>query len=75
MNAGFTRGIRSAASLLPSAADYRDLLRTWRGDLLAGITVGIVALPLALAFGVSSGAGAEAGLVTAIIAGIVAGAR
>jgi SulP family sulfate permease len=46
--------------------------RTWRGDILAGITVGIVALPLALAFGVSSGAGAESGLVTAIIAGVVA---
>lgn len=59
-------------SLLPQASDYRDLPRTWRGDLLAGATVGIVALPLALAFGVSSGAGAESGLVTAIIAGIVA---
>jgi SulP family sulfate permease len=72
MSTVFSRGMRSAASLLPSAADYRDLRRTWRGDLLAGITVGIVALPLALAFGVSSGAGAGAGLVTAIIAGIVA---
>ncbi|MGP6170438.1 SulP family inorganic anion transporter [Microbacterium sp. A204] len=58
--------------LLPSANDYRGASRTWRGDLLAGVTVGIVALPLALAFGVSSGAGAESGLVTAIIAGIVA---
>lgn len=59
-------------SLLPSPRDYRDLRRTWRGDVLAGLTVGIVALPLALAFGVSSGAGAEAGLVTAIVAGVVA---
>ncbi len=59
-------------SLAPSRDDYRGLGRTWRVDLAAGITVGIVALPLALAFGVSSGAGAEAGLVTAIIAGIVA---
>ncbi|MFB7844279.1 SulP family inorganic anion transporter [Microbacterium sp. NPDC056052] len=59
-------------SLLPSVADYRDLPRSWKGDLLAGVTVGIVALPLALAFGVSSGAGAESGLVTAIIAGVVA---
>lgn len=42
-------------------------------DLLAGITVAAVALPLALAFGVSSGATAAAGLVTAIIAGIVIG--
>ena len=47
--------------------------RCWRGDLLAGITVAVVALPLALAFGVASGLGAEAGLVTAIVAGVVAG--
>ncbi|SKA95955.1 sulfate permease, SulP family [Agreia bicolorata] len=58
--------------LLPSLNDYRDIRRTWRGDLVAGITVGIVALPLALAFGVSSGAGAEAGLITAIVAGVIA---
>lgn len=43
-------------------------------DLMAGITVTAVALPLALAFGVSSGATAAAGLVTAVIAGIVIGA-
>lgn len=42
-------------------------------DLLAGITVAAVALPLALAFGVSSGASAAAGLVTAILAGLVIG--
>ena len=40
-------------------------------DLMAGITVAAVALPLALAFGVSSGADAAAGLITAIIAGFV----
>lgn len=40
-------------------------------DIMAGITVAAVALPLALAFGVSSGATAAAGLVTAIIGGIV----
>ena len=43
-------------------------------DLMAGITVAAVALPLALAFGVSSGATAASGLVTAIVAGIVIGA-
>jgi len=65
--------IRSAArELLPARADYAPLRRTWRGDLLAGLTVGIVALPLALGFGISSGAGAEAGIITAIVAGIVA---
>src|SRR5690606_11812483 len=63
---------RSALTLLPAASDYRDLRRTWKGDLIAGVTVAIVALPLALAFGVSSGAGAESGLITAIIAGLVA---
>lgn len=65
------RAAAIARKLAPSPADYRGLTRTWRVDVLAGVTVGIVALPLALAFGVSSGAGAEAGLVTAIIAGIV----
>lgn len=58
--------------LLPSPKDYAALPRTWRRDLLAGLTVGIVALPLALGFGISSGAGAEAGLITAIVAGVVA---
>ncbi|HEY3291766.1 MAG TPA: SulP family inorganic anion transporter [Anaerolineae bacterium] len=43
-------------------------------DLLAGLTVAAVALPLALAFGIASGADPAAGLVTAIIAGFVIGA-
>lgn len=42
-------------------------------DVLAGITVAAVALPLALAFGVASGADAGAGLVTAVLAGLVIG--
>lgn len=42
-------------------------------DLLAGITVAAVALPLALAFGVSSGANAAVGLITAVIAGLIIG--
>lgn len=42
-------------------------------DIMAGITVAAVALPLALAFGVSSGADAQAGLITAVIAGLVIG--
>ncbi|MEN2740791.1 SulP family inorganic anion transporter [Microbacterium sp. X-17] len=63
---------RYARALLPGAGDYRMLRRTWRADLVAGLTVGIVALPLALGFGVSSGLSAEAGLVTAIVAGVLA---
>lgn len=66
------RVLGAARRLLPSAQDYTGLRRSWRRDLLAGLTVGIVALPLALGFGISSGAGAEAGLITAIVAGVVA---
>lgn len=40
-------------------------------DLMAGLTVCAVALPLALAFGVSCGADAAAGLITAILSGLV----
>jgi len=58
--------------LLPRRADYAGLRSSWRSDLLAGATVGVVALPLALAFGISTGLGAEAGLITAIVAGVVA---
>lgn len=58
--------------VLPTRADYSGLRRSWRGDVLAGVTVGVVALPLALAFGVTSGVGASAGLITAIVAGLVA---
>ncbi|GAA1126487.1 SulP family inorganic anion transporter [Arthrobacter flavus] len=66
------RVLPTVRALLPSVRDYAELPRTWRGDLLAGLTVGIVALPLALAFGVSSGAGAASGLITAVVAGLVA---
>lgn len=58
--------------LWPAREDYRLLPKTWRKDLVAGVTVGIVALPLALGFGVSSGLTAEQGLVTAIVAGLLA---
>lgn len=40
-------------------------------DLLSGIIVGIVALPLAIAFGIASGVSPERGLITAIIAGFL----
>ncbi|MEU8542007.1 SulP family inorganic anion transporter [Streptomyces sp. NPDC048717] len=48
------------------------MARNPRRDLLAGLTVAVVALPLALGFGVSSGLGAEAGLATAVVAGALA---
>jgi SulP family sulfate permease len=40
-------------------------------DLIAGLTVGIVALPLAMAFAIASGAKPEAGIFTAVIAGFI----
>src|ERR1700735_2070668 len=40
-------------------------------DLIAGITVGLVALPLAMAFGIASGVTPQAGIYTAVIAGFL----
>jgi SulP family sulfate permease len=40
-------------------------------DLLAGLTVGVVALPLAMAFGIASGVTPQAGLYTAVVAGFL----
>lgn len=41
------------------------------GDILAGVVVGVVALPLAIAFAIASGVRPEQGLYTAIVAGLV----
>ena len=71
MSAATTVWARTRA-LLPRHADLQAMRRNPRRDLLAGVTVAFVALPLALAFGVASGVGAGAGLVTAIVAGVVA---
>ena len=60
------------SDLLPAKSDYFNARKIWKNDLVAGMTVGIVALPLALAFGITSGAGARAGLITAIYAGVIA---
>jgi SulP family sulfate permease len=46
-------------------------LNTFRKDLFAGLTVGIIALPLAMAFAISSGVSPERGLFTAIVAGFL----
>src|SRR6202451_469709 len=43
--------------------------RTFFADLVAGITVGLVALPLAMAFAIASGVSPQAGIYTAIVAG------
>ena len=48
--------------------------QTFTRDLSAGITVGIVALPLAMAFAIASGLPPQAGLFTAIVAGFLVSA-
>ncbi|WP_199849270.1 SulP family inorganic anion transporter, partial [Streptomyces acidiscabies] len=68
----YRRAVARLASLLPSRTDLEQIRRDPRRDLLAGLTVAVVALPLALGFGVSSGLGAEAGLATAVVAGALA---
>jgi sulfate permease, SulP family len=58
--------------VLPNTATLGTMRRSPRRDVVAGLTVAVVALPLALGFGITSGAGARAGLVTAVIAGALA---
>ena len=55
---------------LVSATKGYSRERFWK-DLAAGLTVGVVALPLAMAFAIASGLKPEAGLFTAIIAGFI----
>lgn len=58
--------------LLPRRRDLAEMAATPGPDLVAGLTVAVVALPLALAFGIASGLGAGAGLTSAIVAGLIA---
>ena len=53
-------------------ADFPANKGELRADLIAGLTVAIVALPLAIGFGITSGMSAAAGITTAIIAGFIA---
>lgn len=55
--------------LFSTLRDYKR--QRFTKDLMAGIIVGIVALPLAIAFGIASGVSPEKGLITAIIGGFI----
>jgi SulP family sulfate permease len=73
-----------------SASSSRSAWNTWRPalvdclrgydrhqlttDVVAGITVGLVALPLAMAFGIASGVTPQAGIYTAIVGGFLVSA-
>ena len=58
--------------LLTSLKNYNK--KTLTTDIMAGIIVGIVALPLAIAFGIASGVTPEKGIITAIVAGFIVSA-
>src|SRR5438128_532155 len=62
-------GVAFRPKLVESLKNYSR--QDFISDLTAGVTVGIVALPLAMAFGIASGVRPEVGLFTAIIAGFL----
>ncbi len=59
----------SQNALIAALRNYR--LSDLRGDLLAGVTVGIVAVPLAMALAIASGVPPQYGLYTSIVAGLI----
>lgn len=61
--------IRFRPAVVDALRGYR--VSDFRADLAAGVTVGVVALPLAMAFGIASGVSPAQGLITAILAGLV----
>jgi SulP family sulfate permease len=61
--------LRWSPKLLLSLRDYSA--QKFTQDLIAGLTVGLVALPLAMAFGISSGVTPQAGIYTAVVAGFI----
>jgi SulP family sulfate permease len=64
-----TRTLEFKPKLFATLKNYNK--KQFTTDLLAGIIVGIVALPLAIAFGIASGVTPEKGIITAIVAGLL----
>src|SRR5437879_10236415 len=61
---------------IPFRPKLLDTLKKYSGqdftaDLISGLTVGIVALPLAMAFAIASGVPPQAGIFTAVIGGLI----
>ena len=63
------RSNRWTPRLILSLRNYSA--KDFASDAIAGLTVGLVALPLAMAFGISSGVTPQAGIYTAVIAGFL----
>ncbi|MEZ5289798.1 MAG: SulP family inorganic anion transporter [Vicinamibacterales bacterium] len=68
-----TRPARWLATWRPKLLDMLAVYnrQTFTADVIAGLTVGVVALPLAMAFGIASGATPQAGIYTAIVGGFL----
>jgi len=67
MAAANDKWIPRLVSCIRAGYTRRDLI----ADLVAGVTVGLVALPLAMAFGIASGTTPQAGIYTAVVAGFL----
>ncbi len=67
-----SRKLEFKPKFISELKDYN--LKKFKEDLIAGIVVGIVALPLAIAFGIASGVTPTVGLITAIIGGFLVSA-
>ncbi|MGY3942383.1 C4-dicarboxylic acid transporter DauA [Aeromonas tecta] len=70
-NQASIKGVKLAIALRQSCFDEPYSVARFGRDLIAGITVGIIAIPLAMALAIASGVPPQHGLYTAIIAGIV----
>ena len=68
----FSGGIEFKPKFFTELKNYN--LSKFKDDLIAGLVVGIVALPLAIAFGIASGVTPTVGLITAIIGGFLVSA-
>lgn len=68
---------RARSGRLPLFAAMREsikqgyTLKTLRGDMLAGLTVGIIAIPLGMALAIAVGVAPQHGLYTGIVGGLI----